>query len=88
METFFKELKQARESKHISLSDISDATLINVHLLEEMERGNVGILPQTYVRAFLREYAAVVGLDPDAVLRNFEATLHTKAEPSPKATGR
>lgn len=72
MDSFFQELKQAREAKHLSLSDIADATLINIRHLEQIELGNTSILPQTYIRAFLREYAAVVGLDPTAVMKRYD----------------
>jgi cytoskeletal protein RodZ len=74
MDSLATELKNAREQKGMSLSDIADATLINIRFLREIEQGNFSFLPQTYVRAFLREYAAMVGLDPDSVLRSFEST--------------
>lgn len=73
MESPVTELKKAREQKGMSLSDIADATLINVRFLEEIEHGNFSFLPQTYVRAFLREYALIVGLSPDDVLRTYES---------------
>ena len=72
MDPMFQELKQAREAKHLSLSDIADATLINIKHLEQIEQGNTSILPQTYVRAFIREYAGVVGLDPAAVMKRYD----------------
>ena len=54
MKTFFAELRKAREGKKMSLADISDATLINAKYLEAIEQGNTSILPQAYVRAFIR----------------------------------
>jgi cytoskeletal protein RodZ len=79
--TFFAELKQARESHKMSLTDIADTTLINVRFLEALERGDTDILPEAYVRAFIREYAAAVGLDPAETIRSFDAAR------SPKAAG-
>ena len=85
MDPFFQELKQAREAKRLSLSDIADATLINVKFLEQIEKGNTDMLPQTYVRAFIREYAAMVGLNPDQVMANYD-TLRTSTAPPPAQT--
>lgn len=87
MDSVFQELKQAREARHLSINDVSDATLINVRFLEAIERGNITILPQTYVRAFIREYASFVGLDPVETMKrydqaNAEPTV-TAAEPQP-----
>lgn len=73
MTTFFAELKRAREQRKMSLTDIADATLINIRFLEALERGETSILPETYVRAFIREYAATVGLDPLETIRKFDA---------------
>ncbi|MBI4535822.1 MAG: DUF4115 domain-containing protein [Ignavibacteriae bacterium] len=72
MDSFFADLKKVRESKRISLADISSATLIDVSMLEAIERGNTSILPQAYVRAFIREYASVVGLDPHETMRKYD----------------
>ncbi len=72
MEPFFEELKRAREARKISLSDIADVTLINIRFLEAIEQGNTAMLPEAYMRAFIREYATVVGLDPDDVIRRYE----------------
>ena len=54
MNVFFQELKRAREAKRLSLADIADRTLINIRHLEAIERGDTSILPETYVRAFIR----------------------------------
>ena len=88
MTPFFAELKRARELRKMSLADIAGATLINVRFLEALERGDTSILPEVYVRAFLREYAAAVGLDPAETLRQFDserapAASHRAAAPIP-----
>jgi cytoskeletal protein RodZ len=87
------ELKQAREARGMSLADISDTTLINVKYLAALEDGRIGILPEAYVRAFIREYAAAVGLDPDATMKRFDEERQPTGGPShphptPQATGR
>lgn len=73
MESLATQLRKAREQKGISLRDIADSTLINIRFLEEIDAGNFAFLPQTYVRAFLREYAVAVGLSPDEVMRAYDA---------------
>jgi len=78
MDSFFSELKSAREAKGISLEEISDATLINLKILEALERGDVSVAPQAYIRAFIREYAQVVGLDDTETMKKYNAWLKSK----------
>ncbi|MBI4418509.1 MAG: DUF4115 domain-containing protein [Ignavibacteriales bacterium] len=78
LESFAAELKRHRVEKNISLMDISAATRINLKFLEAIEAGNFAILPQTYVRAFLREYADTVGIDPEAALKTYESITRQK----------
>jgi len=66
-------LREKREQKNISLSDISAYTRINQRFLEAIENGTFSVLPQTYIRAFLREYAAAVEIDAEEVLETFES---------------
>src|SRR5512147_258076 len=73
MEELIKELKAAREAKGIPLAQIADITRIAEEYLQAIERGELDVLPQVYVRAFLREYADVVGLSPDEVMRKYDA---------------
>jgi cytoskeleton protein RodZ len=73
LEQFGEELAQARLAKGISLLDISAETRINLKFLEAIERGQFQILPQTYVRAFLREYALSLSLDPNDILLHYNS---------------
>ena len=84
MESLFQDLKRAREAKRLSILDVSDATLINASFLEAIEQGNTTILPQTYVRAFIREYASFVGLDPVEVMKRYDLTQEDAKAPPPK----
>ena len=95
MDDIFQELKSAREAKGITLSQISDATMIGVQFLEAIELGNVTVLPQTYVRAFIREYALVIGLDPHEVILKYDRRHNPDApgtesldHPAPAESGR
>ncbi len=73
LEQFGEELKQARTAKALSLLDISAETRISIKFLESMERGEFHLLPQTYVRAFLREYALLVGIDPLEIMERYKS---------------
>jgi len=83
MDPFFTFLKQAREASGIPLEEISDQTLINLKMLEALERGEVDALPQAYIRAFIREYASTIGLDPHETMRRYDAWLAQQAPPEP-----
>ena len=72
MKHFGEELKAARESKNISLQDISKATRINIKFIEAIEAGNLNILPPTYIRAFIKSYAKNVGLNQEDTITRYE----------------
>ncbi len=78
MNSFFADLKRAREARGISLAEISDATLISMKMLEALESGDHKVVPQAYLRAFIREYAAVIGLDKEERMRRYDAWLREK----------
>jgi cytoskeleton protein RodZ len=69
------ELRKARESQNISLEDLSIATRISVRFLKAIEDGNFSVLPQTYIRAFIRDYANEVGLNPDSIIKVYERVI-------------
>ena len=79
------ELKQHRIEKQMSLMDISAVTRINTKFLEALEAGDFAVLPQTYVRAFLREYAETVGLNPATVLGKYDSVTKVHAPPAEAA---
>jgi transcriptional regulator with XRE-family HTH domain len=65
-------LHRAREARGISLRHIADVTKISVRTLEAVERNDLSHLPGgIFTRAIVRAYAAEVGLDPEATLREF-----------------
>jgi transcriptional regulator with XRE-family HTH domain len=69
---FCEQLKAARERKGISLHSIAGATKISESLFAELERSDVSRWPTgIYRRAFVREYAAIVGLPPDSTVSEF-----------------
>ncbi|MBM3326563.1 MAG: DUF4115 domain-containing protein [Calditrichaeota bacterium] len=62
---FGQELKTAREFQQMTLEQVYVITKINVRFLENLEEGRWNFLPPTYVKAFIRAYAAAVGLAID-----------------------
>jgi cytoskeletal protein RodZ len=80
LEEIGQELKKKRVERQISLMDISAETRVNLKFLEAIERGNFAILPQTYVRAMIREYAAHVGLDPVEMMGAYDLARGEKHE--------
>jgi cytoskeletal protein RodZ len=71
---FGGKLREARERKGVSLRTIAEATKISVGVLEALERNDVSRLPGgIFSRAFVRSYAAEVGLDPETTIQEFIA---------------
>ncbi|SET39629.1 protein RodZ, contains Xre-like HTH and DUF4115 domains [Salinibacillus kushneri] len=69
-------LKEAREEKGLSLSNIQEMTKIQTRYLQAIEEGQLSVLPGTfYTRAFIREYANTVGLNADQLLEEYEEEL-------------
>ncbi|SDJ71119.1 helix-turn-helix domain-containing protein [Sediminibacillus albus] len=76
-------LKEAREAKNLSLDDIQRATKIQTRYLQAIEKGNYSIMPGNfYVRAFIKEYAAAVDLDPDALMEEHRSELPAASDES------
>ena len=68
-----EELKREREFREISLREISEATKINMRMLEAIERDNYGALPGgIFNRNFIRAYAEFIGLDPEIAVRKYQ----------------
>jgi transcriptional regulator with XRE-family HTH domain len=69
---FFDELRTARVAKGITLEDISRATMIDLKYLTAIEEAREDVLPAAYLRAFIREYATAIGLDPAVVMNQYD----------------
>lgn len=73
LESFGEDLRKHREQRQITLASISEITRISEKMLESIEAGKFSVVPQAYIRAFLRAYARAVGLDGDETLRRYDA---------------
>lgn len=75
-------LKLAREEKGLSYDELQERTKIQKRYLQAIEQGNYQILPGSfYVRAFVKNYAEAVGLDPEQFLEEYNHELPGKEEP-------
>ena len=78
-------LKENRERKGASLSEVSLATKITIKTLASIESGDPATLPpKTFLRGFVRSYAIYLGLDVEEILRTFHEEMgSTLSRPTP-----
>ena len=81
-------LREARETKGLTLAEVENDIRINSRFLEALENGDYAILPtQVHVRGFLRNYARFLGLDPKPLLDRYEINNNQrKRQPSRPVT--
>jgi transcriptional regulator with XRE-family HTH domain len=69
---FGPRLRREREKRRIELEEIAVATNVGIELWEGLERNDFSRWPTgIFARAFVRDYARVVGLDADAIVDEF-----------------
>ncbi len=79
LDEFAAELHEAREKSGISLQQMALKTRVDIKFLEAIDRGDFAFLPEPYVKAFLKDYAKMVGLDESKTIQKFEAAKKGKA---------
>lgn len=68
-------LREGREDQRLSAQDVAQALHIRVHYIEALEAGDMHRLPgKAYVRGYIKNYALLLGVDPQEVLEAFDAT--------------
>ncbi|MDF1510971.1 DUF4115 domain-containing protein [Robertmurraya sp. DFI.2.37] len=71
-------LKEARLEKDMSLDDLQAVTKIQKRYLEGIEEGNYSMMPGPfYVRAFIKQYAEAVDLEPEELFEQYQADVPT-----------
>ncbi|KIL44953.1 helix-turn-helix domain-containing protein [Jeotgalibacillus soli] len=69
-------LKEAREEKGYTLEEVQALTKIQKRYLLGLEEGNYTMMPGSfYVRAFIKQYAEAVGLDPDELFETYSSDI-------------
>src|SRR5262245_50614376 len=72
MSSFGETLRREREVRGIDLREVAEATKISVRFLQALENGRIDVLPGgIFPRAFVRQYAAYLGLDPEKAVAEF-----------------
>jgi len=71
LKAFAEKLKRTREKAGITLQRVSAKTRIDIKFLEAIEQGDIDFLPELYVKAFIKQYAKVIGLDEDETLQEY-----------------
>jgi transcriptional regulator with XRE-family HTH domain len=74
MEEVGQTLREARTQGGLSLDEVAQKTRIPKASLAHLEDGRFDLMPAAvFVRGFIRAYARVVGLDPNPLVRAYEA---------------
>lgn len=69
-------LRQERERQDLSIEDIEQGTSIRALYIEAIENGEYDKLPGTvYAKGFIKNYAKFLGLDADAMTKEFANDL-------------
>lgn len=69
---FADELRKARLSANVSLQQMAAKTRIDIKLLEALDAGDFSFLPELYIKAFIKEYADVIGIDVELTINKYE----------------
>jgi transcriptional regulator with XRE-family HTH domain len=71
-DAFGPNLRRLRIQRGITLPQIVDATKVSIELLTGLERNDFTYWPGgIYARAYIRQYAYAIGVDPDATVDEF-----------------
>lgn len=77
-------LREARETKGLTMQEVQAQTRISNRYLEALENGEYDRLPTpVHVRGFLRNYARFLGLDPQPLLDRYEYSQTHRSRKSP-----
>lgn len=81
-------LKENRERKGVTLSEVSLSTKITIKTLAAIEDGDpINLPPKTFLRGFVRSYAIYLGANVDEILRTFHEEMgSTLSRPAAQGT--
>lgn len=81
-DTIGKKLRQARESRSLSLEEAAQATYMRESYLQALESDDFDALPsKTQARGFLRAYASFLGLETEPILASLDAPQAQTEQP-------
>ena len=80
-------LKTERETRRLSIEEVSSTTRIPCRTLESLEGDRFDDLPSgVFVRGFIKAYASAVHINADEVLARFDSERPETLPPAPLAT--
>ncbi|WP_432806466.1 helix-turn-helix domain-containing protein [Lederbergia lenta] len=69
-------LRLAREEKNLTLDELQNITRIQKKYLIGIEEGNYSVMPgKFYARAFIKQYAEAVGLQPEEIFDEYKQEI-------------
>lgn len=69
-------LRQERERQNLSVDDIEQGTSIRAVYIEAIENGEYDELPgAVYTKGFIKNYAKFLGMDADAIVKEFNTDM-------------
>ncbi len=80
LKNFSEELKSRREEIGVTLEEMHSKFRIDIKFLKAIEECEFNILPEIYIKAFIKSYAQAVELDPTEVLKKYELAKSGKSE--------
>lgn len=77
--TVGQRLREAREARQMTLGDIARRTFIQGRFLQAIDEDDLAEVPASHLRLFIREYARLVGIDPNELYPLLPETIPTPA---------
>lgn len=71
MESIGEYFQSRREDKSLSIEEIAHKTKMREYIVQQVENNNLSVLPVPYLRSFLKQYAALVGIAPEELSNLF-----------------
>jgi cytoskeleton protein RodZ len=78
LKKFAEELKVFRAAKDISIQQIALKTKIDPKFISAIENADFDIIPDIYMRAFIREYCQILDLNPNDILIRYDEAKNWK----------
>ena len=84
-QTLGEKLRQAREERDISISEVAEQTRISPHYIEAIENDDYSPLPGgIFNKGFIKSFAKFVGLDEEEALQDYSRQLAQQNEGQPE----
>lgn len=77
-EKLAEELRTARDKAGLTKEQVATKIRMDVNWLGQMEDGDFTFMAEVYIKAFLRDYAKTVDLDPELIMKKFKAAKEGK----------